>query len=275
MAYWPNFNKIEVRKGFTPLEKAAYSFGRWLCKRWREYNAPKHPFLTGFTLLETLVAIYVILFGLVSFITLSTESLKAVSVFRSQLIATNLAQEGLELVRNKRDTNFLILKNSGICTPATSCDATIGCDPNIGKACLGFPPIQNFQGLANQVGDPCLSTGPSQGCRIRWLDTTTGPENDILTFEPCDNAAPSVCKLLRECGGFYSYDPNPDPNVCRNTAFDRRILITPLGTTINPADPAPVQQSRIDMKVESIVTWQDRFGSRSITLKDYLTNNRR
>lgn len=238
MAYRPNFNKmIEAKKSFT--------------------------------LLETLVAIYVILFGLVSFITLSTESLKAVSVFRSQLIATNLAQEGLELVRNKRDTNFLTLKQLGTCTLTTSCDATVGCDPNIGKACLGFPPIQNFQGLAN-TGDWCLASGASGGCRIGWVDTT-GPETDILTFDRCDDATPGACGLLRECGGFYSYDPT-----CTNiTTFDRRIRITPLNTTINPDDPTPVLVQRTDMLVESIVTWQDRFGSRSITLRDSLTNNRR
>ncbi|MBI2052742.1 MAG: type II secretion system protein, partial [Candidatus Ryanbacteria bacterium] len=46
--------------GFTPLEKAAYSFGRWLRKRWREYNTPKHPFLTGFTLAEILVVMAII-----------------------------------------------------------------------------------------------------------------------------------------------------------------------------------------------------------------------
>src|SRR3989338_8261169 len=61
----------------------------------------------SFTLLETIVAIYVLLSGIVGMMTLASENRKALSYFRDQLIAVNLAQEGAELVRNRRDSNFI------------------------------------------------------------------------------------------------------------------------------------------------------------------------
>jgi type II secretory pathway pseudopilin PulG len=61
----------------------------------------------GFTLLETLFAVFLAtlffsaLFGLIS------QSLRTISLSDSKFFAAYLVQEGLEIVRNIRDTNFL------------------------------------------------------------------------------------------------------------------------------------------------------------------------
>jgi len=61
----------------------------------------------GFTLFETIVAIGLILVGLVAALALITTSLFYVSNIQDRLITVNLAAEGVEIVRNIRDNNWL------------------------------------------------------------------------------------------------------------------------------------------------------------------------
>ncbi len=70
----------------------------------------------GFTLLETIVAIGVIAVSLVSSLTLINNSLVLSSSFQDRLIAANLTAEGIEVVRNIRDNNWLqgLSWNSGL-----------------------------------------------------------------------------------------------------------------------------------------------------------------
>jgi len=61
----------------------------------------------GFTLLETIVAIGVIIVGLMAVLVLINSSLFYVSLIKDRLVAANLNSEGLEVVRNIRDNNWL------------------------------------------------------------------------------------------------------------------------------------------------------------------------
>lgn len=61
----------------------------------------------GFTLLETLVAIAILLIAVVGPMSIIGGSLSQISTVRDQTIAVNLAQEGIEVVRQKRDSNML------------------------------------------------------------------------------------------------------------------------------------------------------------------------
>lgn len=63
--------------------------------------------VAGFTLIETMVAVGIIVIGLVSALTLITNSLFYVSNIGDRLIAANLTAEGLEVARNIRDNNWL------------------------------------------------------------------------------------------------------------------------------------------------------------------------
>ena len=70
----------------------------------------------GFTLLETIVAIGLIVVGLIAALTLITTSLFYVSNIQDRLAAANLTAEGIEVVRNIRDNNWLqsLAWNSGL-----------------------------------------------------------------------------------------------------------------------------------------------------------------
>jgi len=61
----------------------------------------------GFTLMEVIVAIFVITAGIVGVLSLVTQTISASIFSKDKLIAAYLAQEGIEIVRNIRDTNWL------------------------------------------------------------------------------------------------------------------------------------------------------------------------
>lgn len=61
----------------------------------------------GFTFVETLVAISILLMAIAAPLTLGSQGLAASRVARDQVIGTYLAQEAIEYARNVRDTNTL------------------------------------------------------------------------------------------------------------------------------------------------------------------------
>ena len=58
-------------------------------------------------MMELMVVLTIIVFGLLGVSSLVIQNLQAQSVNKEYLIASMLAQEGLELVRNQRDNNWL------------------------------------------------------------------------------------------------------------------------------------------------------------------------
>jgi hypothetical protein len=60
----------------------------------------------GFSLMEVIVAIFFLSVGLLGALTLINYTLISISVNSSRLVAANLAQEGIEIIRNFRDSNF-------------------------------------------------------------------------------------------------------------------------------------------------------------------------
>ncbi|HEX7651231.1 MAG TPA: prepilin-type N-terminal cleavage/methylation domain-containing protein [Candidatus Paceibacterota bacterium] len=70
------------------------------------YRAP-HAKHQGFTLVETLVAIAIFTIAIVAPFTAASRALAAAAIARDTLVATNLAQEGLEGVRELRTNGYL------------------------------------------------------------------------------------------------------------------------------------------------------------------------
>ncbi len=98
----------------------------------------------GFTLIEVLITIFVVAFGILGTINLIAVVAKNTLESRDQIIAMELAQEGLELVRNIRDTNILKEKSDVFsegfpnlsdhpCTIDKDSDRLENCNNNINK----------------------------------------------------------------------------------------------------------------------------------------------
>ncbi|MCK4520752.1 prepilin-type N-terminal cleavage/methylation domain-containing protein [Candidatus Parcubacteria bacterium] len=78
----------------------------------------------GFTILELLVTIFIISIGILGASAAINKTMSLTSNYSSKLIAVSLAQEGIEIVRNIRDGNFLEQRaspatpwNDGFVTP--------------------------------------------------------------------------------------------------------------------------------------------------------------
>jgi len=113
-------NSRQKNKGFTPLEVLGRKiFKKIFMRRGNKAENKQTPpvldkaflskrkLLTGFTILEVMAAIFILTIGIGGAFLLVRQSLSAASVNKNRLIAAYLAQEGIEIVRNIRDTNWL------------------------------------------------------------------------------------------------------------------------------------------------------------------------
>ena len=96
----------------------------------------------GFTILEVLIAIFILTTGIGGVYGLIHFTLSFTSTTHNQLVASYLAQEGVEIVRNIRDSNFLRIRSGvpganwkdGIDVPAGLCGG--GCKTDYNDASL-------------------------------------------------------------------------------------------------------------------------------------------
>jgi hypothetical protein len=91
-------------------------------------------FKNGFTILEVITAIFILNIGLGGAFNLISQTLFVSSIVKSQLIGAYLAQEGVEIVRNIRDANWLertVLWDYGLnnCQPCCEGDYKTGTSP--------------------------------------------------------------------------------------------------------------------------------------------------
>ncbi len=62
---------------------------------------------SGFTIIETLVAIFILLLSITGPLAVAQSGLKAAFIARDQTIAFYLSQDAMEFVKNIRDSNFI------------------------------------------------------------------------------------------------------------------------------------------------------------------------
>ncbi|MFH1643260.1 MAG: prepilin-type N-terminal cleavage/methylation domain-containing protein [Patescibacteria group bacterium] len=67
----------------------------------------KNNFKKGFTMIEMIIALSVFSIGIIGVFSLISVTASSLDNISNQLIASYLAQEGMEIVRNIRDSNFL------------------------------------------------------------------------------------------------------------------------------------------------------------------------
>ena len=117
-----------------------------------------HKTFLGFTLLETLVAISVLLMALLGPFAIASQALRSAYYARDQVTAFYLAQEGIEYVRALRDQNYLT-------TPGTPTNWVNGldiCKIGVGKCTVDLKTFNHAQ-CPGGVGGTCpvLYTDPS------------------------------------------------------------------------------------------------------------------
>lgn len=145
--------------------------------------------------MEVLISVLVLSVGMVSVAVLITSSIKSSVDARNQIIATQLAQEGVELVRNIRDNNLIDFKSTSL-----QCFSVSGAFYQLGKN-IGIPPT-------------CAAP------RVPVAELSNP------AFYMDDGSAPFVA-ACSAAAGFYTY-----PQTCgaagnrKATKFYREIMIT-------------------------------------------------
>lgn len=111
--------------------------------------------MKGFTLLETIVAVGLIVVGLVSALALITTSLFYVSNIQDRLAAANLMAEGLEVTRNIRDNNWLqsLAWNNGLADG----DYQVAYDSTALSSFSGSPLLLDSNGIYNYTSGTATS----------------------------------------------------------------------------------------------------------------------
>jgi len=61
----------------------------------------------GFSLVEIMAVLLIVALGIIGVANLATQSIQAQTINKGNIIANQLAQEGIEIVRQVRDTNWL------------------------------------------------------------------------------------------------------------------------------------------------------------------------
>ena len=125
----------------------------------------------GFTLIETIGAVFVMTIGVIGSYYIVQYSISSNNYARAKLTASSLAQEGIEIVRNIRDSNWLEMR----------------------------------YGLDTQWNDD-LGVGEYEG--DYQIDTEENPQTLMVCVNPCSYAG--NLRFLRSNAGFYNYSEGED-----------------------------------------------------------------
>ncbi len=230
----------------------------------------------GQTLIETLAALFILVMGVSAAVGLAIYALNSSTSIVKEIIATGLAREGVEAVRNMRDTNWL---TDSLSVPPAGCyDFTAGL-PNRANCYVNW--IGDFH---NNIVPYCINPTQSAQCH------GDGPPaaSYYLSF---DAAAPNLWALKKDTSkfglnfdssmpatGFYNTPSNGV--ACDNSAgraeYCRKITLTKINSAPFDQDTGPL------LKVQSQVWWTDRncpvsadwpgLGTCSVELDTFLTN---
>ena len=101
------WNKMENKRTLPSfLSKKRNCWFALLNPAKREFRQSRN-YLTGFTLIELMVVVFILLTGCVGVMALMTQIFASTDLIASKLTASYLTQEGIEIVRNIRDGNWM------------------------------------------------------------------------------------------------------------------------------------------------------------------------
>jgi type II secretory pathway pseudopilin PulG len=208
----------------------------------------------AFTFIELLAAIMILGIAILSIIALSAKTYSTISLQKNKLIATNLAKEGIEIVKNIRNENWLYKSNSNctndstlsVCSDGRVAEDEGDCDWRCGSKDIAYSP-NGSNGFFR------LSQG------LKDIDYTG---NAVWTNDGgpylVDRCESDGVPLSRDAQGFYQHSGTL-------TSFKRLIVLT--RTDLNGDGIAAN-----DIRVEVAVCWDDRGRSYAVSVEDHLYN---
>ncbi len=180
----------------------------------------------GFTVVETLVAVTILLVSIIGPMQIASKGLFAAMYAKDEITAFYLGQEAIEYVRNARDTDYLWDYYSGNTVP----------DPNDSLAWLA--------GLTKCMPPPANPAGNSNGCIVDVREpfrTDAGFNDNAVSLCDPDDGCPPL--RFDDSSGVYSYD-----SAYPDSRFVRSITVTP-----KPNHGTADEEALIEVKV----TWNN------------------
>lgn len=118
----------------------------------------RHIRQSGFTLIETIVAIAFLMLAVAGFLTVSTRGIAIGSFAKDEMIATYLAQDAMEYIRAKKDTNILngLAWLDGFKSSSPNCMNPSGNGMSTGRKCW----IDTLNGSIDGCSGSCSSLPP-------------------------------------------------------------------------------------------------------------------
>ena len=208
-----------------------------------------YDFNAGQTMIETLVAIFMLTMGVSAALGLAIFAFSSSANISKQIVATGLAREGLEAVKQMRDTNWLQQTSiDNNCWNYKTLDLTAFCykswlGTNISAPYCIDPSNSTCDGLASSRN---YSLGFDSSSSLFWV---LSPQNGTNNFGlKLDTVNPASL-------GFYnSTSVACDSTVSGISDFCRKITITKTSNLApyNQATEGPL------LKVQSFVWWVDK-----------------
>lgn len=198
----------------------------------------------GQTLIEGIVAIFIIIVGIVGALILALSAFSSSVESEEQVKATNFAREALEVVRNIRDTNYL----KRVDFPDINFDTDLDNSPNHYRARVLFDPDTN-------------------AWQLDFLDNTS--------FDPRVCPSNKTCQIFRdESTGVFNHDENGiQTNFYRILELNEicRQFVTP-GTFYFETNGENCDDGYVKAGIGVLakVLWIENGQERSLTLEDHL-----
>ncbi len=186
----------------------------------------------GFTILESLFAIFVLSLTIAGVFSAVQQSLSQSVIAKDEVRAFYLTQEVFEYIRNKRDENQLIKYNSG----------------------SGYW----LAGISQFSTDPCYFG------RVCRLDATVSSSN----FVYCNSSNWGSCPLLNQNQSTFLYGHTTGSGWTA-TNFRREIMLEEVNWEIDPNTGNPVLS---EVLVTVRITWSKGLTNRVFTAKAILFN---
>ena len=198
----------------------------------KNYSKQKNISTMGFTLVETLVAIAIFSISITALLSVLGKGILDASYAKDKVVATYLAEEGIEYMKNIRDTYVLYGPH-----------AQTGWDNFISDT---LNTCRNGSGI---IGCKYDDTGS-----LNYTAVSGNPK----VFSQCNSGNNSACILDYNYGNFgkYTYHVNGGPL----SGFERRIIVSAAGS-------APTNR---EIKVTSQVSWTKNGRTYTISFSDNL-----
>jgi type II secretory pathway pseudopilin PulG len=203
----------------------------------------------GQTLIETVVAIFILVMGISTAIGLAIYSFQNTDSATKAIVGTSLAREAIEAVKNKRDSNWITDNNAGGLSESNCIFAT------------------------SEIGQPCddnwaagLASG-NYAIDVNAQDGSEGVLQDVLTLAPASYQLLYCPTSGGSAGGSFISSTSGAPSCvgAQTTIYSRKVTLTLENT--DPSDPTSGQTFSFSdgadtfpalLDVVSTVWWQSR-----------------